>query len=99
MNIRKLLIYSIVLMIVFNIIGWFSSDGVPCSKTMGPGCWGGTTYNGFPLKWYQWGAGDVIYGDEWLKGTINWLNLFVDLVFWFIVGLLVSFFILKIKKK
>jgi hypothetical protein len=96
MNVRKVLVYSVIFMIVFTIISWFSSEGVACKR---PGCYGGTSYHGFPLKWYQWSGGDVMRGDEWLKGTINWLNLFVDLIFWFVVGLLISFIVLKIKKK
>jgi len=95
MNVRKLLIYSIILTIIFNIISLLSSESVPYNTGA---TWGGTVYHGFPLKWYVWGAGDFI-SFEWLKGTIKWINLTIDLIVWFVVGLLVSLIILKIKKK
>jgi hypothetical protein len=94
MNLRKLLIYSIILMIILNIIGLFSSQAIVTPPSMG-----GTSYHGFPLKWYVWSGGDVLYLTNVLTGTINWLNLIVDLIFWFITGLAVSFVILKLKKK
>jgi hypothetical protein len=96
MNLRKLLIYSIILMVIFNIISLLSSEAVP--YTTGA-TWGGTVYHGFPLRWYVWSGGDVLYLTNVLTGTINWLNLIVDLIFWFITGLVVSFVILKLKKK
>jgi hypothetical protein len=98
MDMKRFLFYSFCFMIVFNLVGWFYSESVACNQKI-PGCMGGTTYNGFPLKWYEWGAGDVFYGDEWLKGTINWLNLIVDLAVWLFVGLAISFIILKTGKK
>jgi hypothetical protein len=99
MNLKKVLIYSIIFMVIFQIVGLLSSEGVPCSETI-PGCMGGTSHHGFPLKWYQWGSGDVVrVPDDWLKGSILWFNLLIDSVFWFIIGLLILILYTKIKKK
>jgi hypothetical protein len=92
---KKIVTYSVVLGFVLTLVSWLSSKDVPCSPMP---CWGGTSYNGYPLKWYHYGAGDVMMGDEWLKGSIEWSNLLIDIIFWILVSLVVMFLIKKIRK-
>ena len=82
MKIEKMLVLTIMLGLVLTLFSWRFVKSVPC----GQACWGETKYHGYPLKYYYYGMGDLIYGNEWRSGTVVWDALVLDFLFWLAVG-------------
>lgn len=95
LTMKKIIIYSILFGFVLNLISMIHQKSIPC----GPGCWGGTVQWGFPLVWFEYGVGDVITGMEWAHGKILWSSLILNIIFWFIVSVVILGIILIIKTK
>ncbi len=70
--------------------------GVSC----GPGCWGGTNFQGFPFEWWSYSAGDVIYGNEIFGGHVtSWTGLIGNVSFWVIASLFIVYAIRELKTR
>lgn len=82
---RKRWAYALLMGITSALLSLFHhTRGVAC----GPGCFGGTNFQGLPFEWWSYGTGDVISGTEIFAGNVtSWIGLFGNFVFWFFVSL------------
>lgn len=88
-----MIILSFIFGLLLTLISWISVKCVAYEE----GYWGGKNYHGYPFKYYQYDLGDVVFGNEWLHGTIIWQWLILDILYWFVVSLLILVALSKLK--
>ena len=80
---KKIIALSFILSLFLTLFSWISVEGVVYEEG-----WGGTIYHGYPFKYYKYGVGDVVFGNEWLHGAIIWQGLILDILVWSLFSLL-----------